>query len=244
MSKKSEVTTSPVSISSAEDFHAKTSRLLVKALESQSGPALAFGLNSDESLENLDPDSSSSKTSQAVLVDGCQRCGETCTCLDTIQKPWGLALETLEPLTSESESSLLPTPTAQGYGSNQGGAAGRSGAVRHSLQSMATKNLWPTPTVTGNYNRKGASKNSGDVLATAVNKNLWPTPRASANENRQYKPSPSQLAGTHGKSLAAEVGGPLNPEFVEWLMGFPLEWTALSPSEMPSSRNARKSSAK
>ncbi|MGW2043742.1 hypothetical protein ACWCPF_00965 [Streptomyces sp. NPDC001858] len=35
---------------------------------------------------------------------------------------------------------------------------------------------------------------------------LLPTPRASANENRQTKRSPSQEAGRHGKSLAAEVG--------------------------------------
>jgi len=36
---------------------------------------------------------------------------------------------------------------------------------------------WPTPTVSGNYNRKGASKNSGDGLATAVMK--YPTPTVS-----------------------------------------------------------------
>lgn len=35
---------------------------------------------------------------------------------------------------------------------------------------------WPTVTVHGNHNRKGASQTSGDGLATAVN---WPTPRAS-----------------------------------------------------------------
>ncbi|WP_344388826.1 hypothetical protein [Streptomyces vastus] len=35
---------------------------------------------------------------------------------------------------------------------------------------------------------------------------LLPTPRASESENRQTKRSPSQEAGTHGKSLAAEVG--------------------------------------
>ncbi|MEU6246427.1 hypothetical protein [Glycomyces sp. NPDC047010] len=34
---------------------------------------------------------------------------------------------------------------------------------------------------------------------------LLPTPRASANEDRQYKPTPSQLAGKHGKSLQAEL---------------------------------------
>ncbi|MEU5740308.1 hypothetical protein ABZ784_20250 [Streptomyces tendae] len=35
---------------------------------------------------------------------------------------------------------------------------------------------------------------------------LLPTPRASENENRQTRRSPSQEAGTHGKSLAAEMG--------------------------------------
>jgi hypothetical protein len=35
---------------------------------------------------------------------------------------------------------------------------------------------WPTPTVCGNYNKKGLSKTSGDGLATAVAK--WPTPAA------------------------------------------------------------------
>ncbi|MFE2673754.1 hypothetical protein [Streptomyces hygroscopicus] len=35
---------------------------------------------------------------------------------------------------------------------------------------------------------------------------LLPTPRASENENRQTKRTPSQEAGRHGKSLAAEMG--------------------------------------
>jgi hypothetical protein len=33
---------------------------------------------------------------------------------------------------------------------------------------MATSELLPTPTQNGNYNRKGASKNSGDGLATKL----------------------------------------------------------------------------
>jgi hypothetical protein len=33
-----------------------------------------------------------------------------------------------------------------------------------------------------------------------------------------------------------------NPRFVEWMMGFPIEWTALEPSETPSSRRSPKSS--
>lgn len=100
-----------------------------------------------------------------------------------------------------SDSGLLPTPSAQNYGTNQGGGAGRVGPVRMSLETMARKNHWPTH-------------------------------RSSPNENRQFKPTPSQLSGKHGLSLASEVGGPLNPDWVEWLMGWPIGWTDLRPLAM------------
>jgi len=29
--------------------------------------------------------------------------------------------------------------------------------------------------------------------------------------------------------LSMEVGGQLNPQFVEWLMGWPLNWTSMEP---------------
>ena len=89
--------------------------------------------------------------------------------------------------------------------------------------------LWPTPTVCGNYNRKGASKNSGDGLATAVMK--WPTPTA-----RIWTGGGQQMTRKDGKQrtdmldwLVEQNGGRLNPTWVEWLMGWPLEWTDLKP---------------
>jgi hypothetical protein len=45
---------------------------------------------------------------------------------------------------------------------------------------------------------------------------FWPTPRASENENRQTKPTPSQLAGTPGRSLAAEVTMWPTPKARDW----------------------------
>jgi len=39
--------------------------------------------------------------------------------------------------------------------------------------------------------------------------------------------------------LAAQAGGPLNPEWVEWLMGWPLGWTDLKPLEMGKSHSAQ-----
>ena len=37
--------------------------------------------------------------------------------------------------------------------------------------------------------------------------------------------------------------GRMNPEWVEWLMGYPIGWTELSPSEMPSSHSSSTSSS-
>lgn len=81
------------------------------------------------------------------------------------------------------DSPLFPTPSAVSYGSNQGGAAGRVGRQRHSLESMARLGLFPTPTV--NHPRSAANKtacrsdpngshHSGVTLTDYVR--LWPTP--------------------------------------------------------------------
>lgn len=37
--------------------------------------------------------------------------------------------------------------------------------------------------------------------------------------------------GTGGDDLSTQVGGQLNPPWVEWLMGFPIGWTGLRPLE-------------
>jgi DNA (cytosine-5)-methyltransferase 1 len=86
--------------------------------------------------------------------------------------------------------------------------------------------LWPTPTVHGNYNRKGVSKTSGDGLATAVKK--FPTPAARDWKDGNY---PSERA-RNTPPLAVHAGGTLNPEWVEWLMGWPIGWTDLKPLAM------------
>jgi hypothetical protein len=36
-----------------------------------------------------------------------------------------------------------------------------------------------------------------------------------------------------GPRLGEVLGGPPNPEWVEWLMGFPVGWTDLEPSGTP-----------
>jgi hypothetical protein len=92
---------------------------------------------------------------------------------------------------------------------------------------------WPTPTVCGNYNRKGASKTSGDGLATAVRRK-WATPCAQDAKNMTCPPSQANRDSLPGNMLARGLkipGMTLNPEWLEWLMGWPIGWTGLKPLE-------------
>lgn len=58
-------------------------------------------------------------------------------------------------------------------------------------------------------------------------KKMWPTITATGNMT-----APSmQKWPSHQNFEPVEIGGLLNPTWVEWLMGWPLEWTALQPLE-------------
>ena len=75
---------------------------------------------------------------------------------------------------------MLSSLTLPRSGSMRNGMLYQRPKWEHRISENAS-GYWPTPTVCGNYNRKGASVNSGDGLATAVR--MWPTPRAS-EDNR------------------------------------------------------------
>ena len=59
----------------------------------------------------------------------------------------------------------------------------------------------------------------------------WPTP--SANEDAAGRPGSKmqKMLGNH-PDVRNQGAGTLNPTWVEWLMGWPLGWTALEPLEM------------
>ena len=72
---------------------------------------------------------------------------------------------------------------------------------------------------------------SGKMPCKDMKNPTWPTPVA-----RMWKDnaSPSEFK-RHEIPLAAQVGGKLNPEWTEWLMGWLLGWTDLKPLEMDKS---------
>jgi len=86
---------------------------------------------------------------------------------------------------------------------------------------MAKHDMWPTPkaSAAGPDFAKMTRSGTGISLQTAVA--MWPTPTAQDAKNNG---APSQME-RNTKPLNAEVGGALNPTWVEWLMGWPLGWT-------------------
>ena len=80
----------------------------------------------------------------------------------------------------------------------------------------------PTPTASdyGSNQSLGANASVRPSLQQIARKNLWATPNKKG------------ASPTSGDGLATQAGGPLNPTWVEWLMGWPLEWTGLGPLEM------------
>lgn len=66
-------------------------------------------------------------------------------------------------------------------------------------------------------------------LTAEIDSGSWPTPTAHNAKEGAY---PAEYL-RHSITLAAHVGGPLNPRFTEWLMGYPDKWTDLEESETP-----------
>lgn len=80
--------------------------------------------------------------------------------------------------------------------------------------------MWPTPRVGGSKGSSPAGATHGDLAAVVA---MFPTPIATDWKNRGCK----EYRKNREYQLQTEVGGQLNPTWVEWLMGFPIGWTDL-----------------
>ena len=92
---------------------------------------------------------------------------------------------------------MFPTPTDP----SKGGGSSRSGDRINeipTLQGMARKGMWPTPTAGG--------------MAGGANSNRTTMNRKDLTEKEK-------------RSMTSGHGGQLNPTWVEWLMGYPEHWT-------------------
>ena len=189
------------------DFHAKTLAQQEKAQELTESDQ-ECGDKWQGSFTKYDQDSSLWRTHQCSLL------GDLDEFLETWPQ-WGLMRDgecweqqTLAQTIRGTESGLsakFPTPTVGmvtgGQNPEKGGQVG--------LGYMARKNKWPTPDA--NCGQRGTQPE-------------WTSQRPSGH--------PAQYSINQAvRDAEQNNGGPLNPMWVEWLMGWPLGWTDLKPLE-------------
>jgi len=129
-------------------------------------------------------------------------------------------------LLGDSELSSVTWPRS---GMTAGGECWELPMLEPTISVTDSGSLLPTPcsidSGSGRFNTSVGSSKQRPTLALMARKNLWPTPTAH-NAKETNAPSESER---NTPTLAAQVGGKLNPTWVEWLMGWPLGWTDLKP---------------
>lgn len=173
----------PRSILSVEDFPAKTLAQQVKELVSLivkgTLPAPVFGESMPGLFASLSQDGSWQKTCAGYsqsLLPGFG--GEDSELYSETWPKWGIVLD----------GHAMELPMLE----------------RRINESECS--LWPTASVCGNYNRKGASATSGDGLDTAV-KN-WPTPTVADTFTGNLKSTQQKSGSMHSVNLSQAVNWP------------------------------------
>ncbi len=196
--------------SSPPDFHAK----IYQSPESNqelTERAAAYGQSALEFLGKFDHVTQSLKTSQRCLVetmgDGFSEYSGTFPRSGMMQNGTVYRLETLCPLRRERPtngigSGLFATPTEKA-------------------------NMWQTLVSDDAVNRtKGKYNNRGEPKLSAQVK-MYPTPTTRDHKDGSAKSCANVPAnGLLGRvAVEGTESGSLNPQFVEWLMGYPMDYT-------------------
>ena len=219
--------------SSVPGSRAKTCRLPASGQESR-GRERDSGLRSSDAFAIYDPDSSFWRTCQASFPWGSDeysgtwpRAGMTRNGIASLRQP-------LVPLTAVTGSSLWRSPTAYDWkntGHSEQVYLGDQVRPSQVVNPKKAQTMWRTPAARepgwkyieivdkdGNPpthpNQRFYDKATGRVVQQGLTQQVerWPIKGVSLE-----------------KAQATEegAGGALNPTWVEWLMGFPAEWTAL-----------------
>lgn len=139
-------------------------------------------------------------------------------------------LPTSAPRISVTGSGLWQTPVADDAVDRERGKLNSRGEPKLSAQVL----MWPTPVAS--EATAGPRKPDGKRGArlTDIVAGTFPTPTA-----RDWRSGKASEA-THAKNsrpLSEQIGGKLNPRWVEWLMNWPIGWTSLEPSAMDKYRD-------
>ena len=196
-----------------------------------------------------DPSTSIWKTYQ-----GCFQFGEQTTGLimDEYLENWpraGLILDGVayrlpnwERRIKEIGSGYLPTPTSAADAPNMG--SNKKAFPRSLIEYART---WPTPTKANHRGHtqvawdKTPGQTGGTTLPGAVLRGGTPTRRTWATPNcADGMGGPGNQGREGGENLRTQASGQLNPDWVEWLMGWPIGFTDLKPLAMDKFRSWQK----
>ena len=192
-------------------FPAKTSAQREKA-QASTESAADFGLNSLASFARYNPATHSLKTAQRSLLEDLTEFSVTLPRWGSMQNGALYQQQTLVLRTGERESGLsLPTPTATNarQGINSKNNQGRP------LLPMAAMR-WPTPC-------------SRDYKDTGENTDYLKLMKKGKLAGAVMTFPTTQTSDIH-------ISGQLNPNFVEWLMGWGYEYTKINTGRLPFSR--------
>ena len=204
------------------------------------------GLNLQESLAKYDPATHLWRTRQCSLFEGLGECLETFPKSGMMQGGVLWELTMWEHRTSERECGFWRTPDT-GVGKEISESKARDYANKtprpsgHQIQIRLCDQvkypiLWPPPNCSGmdgGSNSRKANKKRG------IHQKFYPTPKC--------QDSRAALIDRHKSNLGEVVHGGietlptktarLNPNWVEWLMGWPIRWTDLKPLGMDKFRS-------
>ena len=149
-----------------------------------------------------------------------------------------------------SSDVMYPTPTSQDHSRNTvPPSIGKTRGMDISMRVVSDQiKMYPTPTQDSASERTKKYKQGGTPLTVAVK--MFPTPSASCQMDVVAPPESVQQnskgwtvtrkkTGTKFGAKLNDVvnkinekpGGKLNPHFVEFLMGYPMNWTKIEPTE-------------
>ena len=136
-----------------------------------------------------------------------------------------------------------PTPTATDYkGGVSMGAWGGYDMKKTEKRKSVLRNavVWPTPVASearqGFQDRSRGKKGTQESLSTVVRKITYPTPGTTGLSNGSGNCEKANELFEQGviseeerRSFRAGNGGQLNPDWTDWLMGWPIKWCSLEP---------------
>lgn len=225
------------------DFHAKTLVSPEGGLESKANEA-ECGKNFFGLLAIYDQDLSLWKTAQCSLVEDLELYSETWPRQGMMRNGRAYLRLKLERITCEIESGYWVTPTIMDKlppkssdALHREATIVRPGRAKPANLRDQVSNMqnWPTPTASQRGDCPSERNRRTPTLASAVV--MFPTPQASDNRDRGNLSSGCVKRRIEkGKQISlsqsvSETSGQLNPNWVEWLMGWPIGWTDLKPLE-------------